>query len=141
VGRVSEATFTFEYSLYSRRVRGIYLPVILTVVDRVAHLIVRVDSASTYCILERPWADYFGLTWDSGDPIRIGTAVGGFQAYLHVVGLQIDRFTWETPVAIAEFESPPGAVSRQVLGLIGFFDRFRVTIDDQDERITIEPRF
>jgi len=25
-----------------------------------------------------------------------------------------------------------------VLGLISFFDRFRVTIDDQDERITIE---
>jgi hypothetical protein len=68
-------------------------------------------------------------------------AVGGFQAYLHVLGVQIDRFRWETPVAIAEFESRPGAVPRQVLGLIGFFDRFRVTIDDQDERIAIEPRF
>jgi hypothetical protein len=60
---------------------------------------------------------------------------------LHVVEMQIDRFTWETPVAIAECESPPGAVPRQVLGLVGFFDRFRVTIDDQDERITIEPHF
>jgi hypothetical protein len=57
------------------------------------------------------------------------------------VGLQIDRFHWEAPVAIAEFESLPGAVQRQVLGLIGFFDRFRVTIDDQDEHITIEPHF
>jgi hypothetical protein len=138
VGRVSEAAFTFEYSLYSHRVRGIYLPVTLTVGDRTAHLVVRVDCASTYCVLERPWAEYFGLTWDSGDPVHIGTAVGGFQAYLHVLSVQIDRFSWETPVAIAEFESLPGAVPRQVLGLIGFFDRFRVTIDDQDERITIE---
>jgi hypothetical protein len=32
-------------------------------------------------------------------------------------------------------------VPRQVLGLVGFFDRFRVIIDDQDERITIEPHF
>jgi hypothetical protein len=79
--------------------------------------------------------------WEQGDPVHIGTTVGGFQAYLHVVGVQIDRFTWETPVTIAEFESLPSAVSRQVLGLVGFFDRFRVTIDDQDERITIEPRF
>jgi hypothetical protein len=119
----------------------VYLPVILTVGDQVAHLVVRVDCASTYCVLERPWAEYFGLTWDSGDPLHIGTAVGGFQAYLHVFGVQIDRFRWEAPVAIAEFESLPGAVPWQVLGLIGFFDRFRVTIDAQDEHITIVPRF
>jgi hypothetical protein len=141
VGRVSEAVFTFEYSAYTRRVREVYVPVTLRVEERAAHLVVRVDCASTYCVLERPWADYFGLPWDSGDPLHIGTAVGGFQAYLHVLGVQIDRCCWETPVAIAEFESLPGAVPRQVLGLIGFFDRFRVTIDDQDERITITPRF
>ena len=139
MGRVSETSFTFEYSASARLVRGVYLPVTLTVNDRTTALVIRVDCASTYCVLERPWAAYFGLTWESGDPVHIGTAVGGFQAYLHVVGMQIDRFTWETPVAIAEFESLPGAVPRQVLGLVGFFDRFRVTIDDQDERITIEP--
>jgi hypothetical protein len=100
-----------------------------------------VDCASTYCVLERPWAAYFGLTWERGDPVHIGTALGGFQAYLHIVHIQIDRFTWETPVAIAEFESLPGAVPQQVLGLVGFFDRFRVTIDDQNERITIAPHF
>ena len=138
---MSEADFTFEYSAYTRHVRGVYLPVTLTAGDQAAHLVVRVDCASTYCVLERPWAEYFGLTWDSGDPLHIGTAVGGFQAYLHVLGVQIDRFRWETPIAIAEFESLPGAVPRQVLGLIGFFDRFRVTIDDQDERIAIVPRF
>lgn len=141
VGRVSGASFPFDYSPYARRVRGVYVPVTLSVADRAAHLIVRVDCASTYCVLERPWAGYFGFTWASGDPIYIGTAVGGFQAYLHVVSLQIDRFRWEAPVAIAEFESLPGAVPRQVLGLIGFFDRFRVTIDDQDECLTIEPHF
>jgi hypothetical protein len=138
---VSEIPFTFEYSASARLVRGVYLPVTLTVEDRTTSLVIRVDCASTYCVLERPWAEYFGLTWDSGDLIHIGTAVGGFQAYLHVLGLQIDRFSWETPVAIAEFESLPGAIPRQVLGLIGFFDRFRVTIDDQDERIAIESHF
>jgi hypothetical protein len=138
---VSGASFTFDYSPYARHIRGVYLPVTLSVADRAAHLIIRVDCASTYGVLERPWAAYFGLTWDSGDPLYIGTAVGGFQAYLHVVSLQIDRFRWEAPVAIAEFESLPGAVQLQVLGLIGFFDRFRVMIDDQDERITIEPHF
>ena len=80
-------------------------------------------------------------TWESGDPVDIGTAVGGFQAYLHVVGMQIDRCTWETSVAIAELESPPGAVPWRVLGLVGFFDQFRVIIDAQDEHITIEPHF
>jgi hypothetical protein len=138
---VSETPFTFEYGAAARLVRGVYLPVTLTVEDRTTSLVIRVDCASTYCVLERPWAAYFGLTWESGDPVHIGTAVGGFQAYVHVVGMQIDRFVWEVPVAIAEFESLPGAVPRQVLGLVGFFDRFRVIIDDQDERITIEPHF
>ena len=52
MGGVSEAAFTFEYSLYSHRVRGVYLPVTLTADDRAAHLVVRVDCASTYSILE-----------------------------------------------------------------------------------------
>jgi len=68
---VSEAAFTFEYSLYSHRVRGVSLPVALTAGDRAAHLVVRVDCASTYCVLERPWAEYFGLTWDSGDLVHM----------------------------------------------------------------------
>lgn len=141
MGSVSESTFTFNYSLYARHMRGIYLPATLSVGDITASLIIRLDCASTYCVLERSWADYFGLTWESGEPVRIGTVMGGFQAYLHILGLQIDRFRWEAPVAIAEFESVPGAVQRNVLGLTGFFDRFRVTIDEQDEQISIEPRF
>ena len=106
-----------------------------------AHVVLRVDSAATYYVLERPWAVYFGLIWDEGAPVSIGTAVGSFQAYLHVLSLQIDRFRWDASVAIAEFESPPGGIPRQVLGLVGFFDRFRVTIEDQDERIMLVPHF
>jgi hypothetical protein len=138
---VSAHTFAFDYSAAARHVRGVYLPVTLAVGPRQAHLLLRVDSAATYCVPERPWAAYFGLTWDEGDPVSIGTAVGGFQAYLHVVSLQIDRFRWEAPIAIAEFESAPGVVPRQVLGLVGFFDRFRVTIDEQEEHIVILPHF
>ena len=90
---MSEAAFTFEYSLYSRRGRGVYLPVTLTAGNLAAHLVVRVDCASTYCVLGRPWAEYFGLAWDSGDPSYISAwQLGGFQAYLHVLGSKIDRF-------------------------------------------------
>src|SRR4051812_20227035 len=64
VGRVSEVTFTFEYSAAARLVRGVYLPVTLTVEDRTTSLVIRIDCASTYCVLERPWAAYFGLTWE-----------------------------------------------------------------------------
>ena len=79
MGRVSETSFTFEYGASARLVRGVYLPVTLTVDDRTTALVIRVDCASTYCVLERPWAAYFGLTWESGDPVHIGTAVGGFR--------------------------------------------------------------
>lgn len=138
---MSESAFTYYYGLDATRVRGIYLPAELRVDERITQLVLRVDCASTYCVLERPWAAYLGLQWEAGDAIRIGTATGGFQAFIHTIGLQIDRFRWEAPVAIAEFESVAGAITRDVLGLVGFFDRFRVTIDDPDEQITIEPRF
>src|SRR2546428_8034037 len=39
VGRVSEAPFTFEYSASARLVRGVYLPVTLTVEDRTTSLV------------------------------------------------------------------------------------------------------
>jgi hypothetical protein len=39
MGRVSEATFTFEYSASARLVRGVYLPVTLTVEDRTTSLV------------------------------------------------------------------------------------------------------
>lgn len=118
-----------------------YLPVTINARDNIANLVLRVDSASTYCVLERPWADYFNLSWGSGDSIRIGTVIGGFQAFMHTLEIQVDRFYWQAPVAIAEFESMPGAFQRNVLGLTGFFDRFRVTIDDQIETISINPQF
>jgi hypothetical protein len=90
VGRVSETPFTFEYSASAQLVRGVYLPVTLTVEDRTTSLVIRVDCASTYCVLERPWAAYFGLIWEQGDSVQIGTAMGGFQAYLHIMRVQID---------------------------------------------------
>ena len=101
MGRVSETSFTFEYGASARLVRGVYfLVVTLTVDDRTTALVIRVDCASTHCVLERPWAAHFGLTWESGDPVHIGTAVGGFRsARMSLQGMQIDRFTWETPVA------------------------------------------
>lgn len=138
---MSEASFAYDYASDASRVRGVYIPVTFTVESRATTVVIRVDCASTYCVLERSWAARFGLAWEDGDPVSIGTATGTFQAYMHVMGLQIDQFRWEAPVAIAEFESAPGAVPRQVLGLIGFFDRFRVTIDDPDEQITVEPHF
>ena len=71
VRRVSETTFTFEYSAYTRRVRAVYLPVTLTAGSHTAHLVMRVDCASTYCVLERPWAEYFELSWESRDLIHV----------------------------------------------------------------------
>jgi hypothetical protein len=40
VGRVSETPFTFEYGAAARLVRGVYLPVTLTVEDRITSLVI-----------------------------------------------------------------------------------------------------
>jgi hypothetical protein len=132
----------YPYAHLARQQRGIFLEVTLAT-DAVItpEIRVSVDSASTYCVFGRQWADRLHLDWEAGDSLTINTAVGTFKARLHEVAVHLLGFVWTAWVAFAEWDTTPPSSARDVLGLTGFFDHFLVGIDDISEIIYLEPRF
>jgi hypothetical protein len=131
-----------DYAHLARSSRGVFVQIRLTA-NSVStwDLDVRVDSASTFCVLGRQWADLLGLDWEGGSSLMISTAGGPFQARLHEITFDLLDWEWTASVAFAEWDSTPPSPARDVLGLNGFFDHFLVAIDDLEEIIYLEPRF
>jgi hypothetical protein len=122
--------------------RGVFVQIKLATDAIARHIIdARVDSASTYSVFGRQWADILGLDWEAGEPMVIATAVGVFYAHPHEVTIHLLDFEWPAWVAFAEWDTTPPSPARDVLGLMGFFDHFLVAIDDQSEIVYLEPRF
>lgn len=122
--------------------RGVFVQIKLATDAIARHIIdARVDSASTYSVFGRQWADILGLDWEAGEPMVIATAVGVFYAHPHEVTIHLLDFEWPAWVAFAEWDTTPSSPARDVLGLTGFFDHFLVAIDDQPEIVYLEPRF
>jgi hypothetical protein len=132
----------FNYGPVARYDRGVFLEVTLAADARTTPGIrVYVDSAATFCVFGRQWADGLGLDWEVGDPMIVGTAAGTFSAYRHEVSIRLFNYEWVSWVAFAEWDTTPPSPARDVLGLTGFFDHFLVAIDDLSEIIYLEPRF
>ena len=59
----------FNYGPWARASRGVFVPVTLATGAIPTEIIeVRVDSASTYSVFGRQWADILGLDWEAGPP-------------------------------------------------------------------------
>jgi len=132
----------FNYSRLARTSRGVFVQATLaTAAYSTWDINVRIDSASSYSVFGRQWTDVLGLDWISGDPLRISTATGTFQARLHEVTISLLDFEWTAAIAFAEWETTTPSYARDVLGLTGFFDRFIVAIDESSETLYLEPLF
>lgn len=132
----------FNYTWLARYGRGVFLEVTLVANSHATPTIrVRVDSAASFCVFGRQWADVLALGWEAGDHVTIGTATGTFSAYRHDIAIHLLDYEWTTGIAFAEWDTTPPAQARDVLGLTGFFDHFLVAIDDLSEIIYLEPRF
>lgn len=92
-----------------------------------------IDTGSTFCVLRRQYADYFGLDLTQGIPQRISTAAGSFTAYGHELIIQLFDFQWEAIVYFHESEN----FSRNILGRIGFIDHLRIGLVDYDETLFV----
>jgi hypothetical protein len=126
----------------ARTFRGVFVQLNLTAGENSTWDIdARIDSASTYCVFGRQWADMLALDWAAGDGLKISTAAGAFAARLHEVTLSLLDWEWTAWVAFAEWDTTPPSPARDVLGLTGFFDHFLVAIDDGAEVVYFEPRF
>ena len=99
---------TFNYGPLARASRGVFVPATLAAdTTSTWDIDVRIDSASTYSVFGRQWAQMLELDWEAGDPMTISTAVGTFQARLHEVAVHLLGFVWTAWVAFAEWDTTP----------------------------------
>lgn len=137
-----EFSQAFNYTDLARYGRGVFLEVTLVANSHMTPTLrVRVDSAASFCVFGRQWANMLALDWEAGDPVTIGTATGLFSAYRHDITIHLLDYEWTAGIAFAEWDTTPPSQARDVLGLTGFFDHFLVAIDDLSETIYLDPRF
>ncbi len=85
------------------------------------NLLAKIDTGATFCIFQREHAEGLDIDVESGLPEEISTATGRFKAYGHSVNLTCFKYEFETTVYFTEQYD----FSRNVLGLRGWFDKFR----------------
>ena len=108
---------------YSSLEPGISVEVTLRV-DRNDEVRVRakLDSGANNCIFQRQYADMLGLVFENGERRTFSTATGSFVGFGHTVEVETAGLKTDALVYFAE-------IPRNVLGLQGWFDRFRVGFD------------
>lgn len=112
---------------------GITLPVFLRFGPEQAAVTAKLDTGASHCIFERIYADALGLDLESGQRLRIGTAVGSFVTFGHPVALTVKNYDFEIVAYFAE----DYALKRNVLGRNGFLNRLRLGLLDYEGKLLL----
>ncbi|MBI1762336.1 MAG: hypothetical protein HYR56_12960 [Acidobacteria bacterium] len=91
----------------------------------------KLDTGSTNCVFERRHGESLGLDIESGERVRTGTPTGSFIAYRHTVTMTGLDYAFDAGVCFPADEY----INRNVLGRLGFLDRFRLGLIDYDGKL------
>ncbi len=123
-----EFDLVHEYSLYKI---GITVDATLKNGDYSVDIDARIDTGSTYCIFERHYGERLDLNIESGNPTEIGTATGSFRAFGHELTLTVLGIETVSTVYFAESDY----FDRNVLGRIGWLDRVKLGLIEQESKL------
>lgn len=127
-------SFTLNFSRfieYDTGQPGVSLEITLGLVNNSITILAKVDTGSTDCIFARKYGERLGLIIEDGERIRIGTATGGFNAYMHFVTLKVLDYEFNAGVYFIEDEN----INRSVLGRHGFLDRVKLGLVDYEGKL------
>ncbi len=126
---MTESSFavTHDYSMRD----AIILPVVLRFASEEVKAEAFLDTGSTYCVFKPQFARMLEIDVESGDAIRLSTALGLFTAYGHTLTLETLGLEFETKVYFAEHVGLP----RNVLGRRGWLDRVRLGIIEHEAKL------
>jgi hypothetical protein len=125
-------TLTFaRLHVYDTRELGIQLPVRLTVGGKSLGVQAKLDTGSSLCVFPRRYGEELDVDIESGEYQRIGTAVGGFDAYGHWARILALGFEYEAVVYFAKDHS----FNRNILGRQGWLDRVRLGLVDYEGKL------
>ncbi len=112
---------------------AILLPVTLRLADAVVRADAFLDTGSTFCVFKRELAVSLAIDVEAGIPLRVGTMIGGFDAYGHVITLETLGYSFELTIYFAAHEGLP----RNVLGRRGWLDQVRLGIVEYDGKLFV----
>lgn len=113
---------------YNTLKTGITVSVILSNGDISTDFEAKVDTGSSYCVFERTQAERLEIDVESGEPLRISTATGSFEAFGHELRLSVLGIETVSTVYFAKEES----FTRNVLGRQGWLDRVKLGLIDYE---------
>lgn len=93
----------------------------------------KIDTGSTFCVFERKHGERLGLDVESGTPLRMITATGGFQTFGHTVNLSVLGIETESVVYFAAEDS----FSLNVLGRVGWLNRVKLGLIDYEGKLLL----
>lgn len=115
---------THEYNTLES---GIVVPVTLIFGSESVDFEAKVDTGSEFCIFQRKQGERLGLDIESGTPLQMITAIGGFKTFGHTLTLWVLGIETEAVVYFAAEESfrlnilrRNGWLNRVKLGLIDY---------------------
>ena len=123
-----EMTFA---SVHDYGTDAIIIPVILRLGNAAARTDAYLDTGATFCVFKRSLAEPLGLEVETGEPIRLSTVTGSFDAYGHTVTLETLGYSFDVTVYFAAHES----FSRNVLGRRGWLDHLRLGLIEYDSKL------
>jgi len=110
---------------------AVTLPVTLALGGQISHLVASLDTGSSHCMFERLHADVLRLNVEDGVRRVFSTATGNLEAYGHLV--HITTFGIELESMVYFFANP--AITRNLLGRVGWLNRVRLGIVDYDREL------
>jgi len=121
---------TFD-STHSYGTEAITIPVTLRLGNTAARTDAYLDTGATFCVFKRSLAEPLGLEVGAGEPIRLSTVTGSFEAYGHSLTLETFGYSFDVTVYFAAHE----AFSRNVLGRRGWLDQVRLGVVEYEGKL------
>jgi hypothetical protein len=134
LGRLVNLSEIIEFDsvhLYNLFEDGITIKTILKYGGNSAIFDAKIDTGSTYCIFERGRGEALGLEIENGVSLKFGTATGSFRAFGHELTLNVFGIETVSTVYFAENDY----FDRNVLGRIGWLDRVKLGLIDQEGKL------
>lgn len=128
MSEIIEFDIVYNYSLFEV---GITLKTVLISGDFKVDVEAKIDTGSTYCVFERHHGEGLNLEIETGIAVNIGTATGSFRAYGHELTLLVLGIETVATVYFAESDY----FDRNVLGRIGWLDRVKLGLIDQEGKL------
>lgn len=121
-----------------KRLQGLWQPVIpigVKLEPGWKRIDVYVDSGATYTVIQGRIADDAGFNYRTGKRISLEVGTGNLMVvYLHEMEVQLGSERFTCPVGFSD----QLGVKFNVLGKIGFFDRFKICFHQSQRSLTFE---